>query len=149
MEHHVWPPWARRRPGTVRERWLPPPGGDAGSRSGLPWLSTLAVTVFVLVGSGFAGHDQPGRVPLDGFARALLVVGAAPLLFRHRCPRTVALGTAVTTAVCLAAGYPYGPVLVTLAFGAFAAIVAGYRGVAWCGPSWPVTRCSRRASPAA
>ncbi|GES33378.1 histidine kinase [Streptomyces angustmyceticus] len=132
MEHHAWPPGARRRPGTARERWLPSPAGDAGSRSGLPWLSTLAVTVFVLVGSGFAGHDQPGRVPLDGFARALLVVGAALLLFRHRCPRTVAVGTAVTTAVYLAAGYPYGPVFVTLAFGAFAAIVAGYRGVAWC-----------------
>ncbi|MGP8303284.1 sensor histidine kinase [Streptomyces inhibens] len=128
------PPWARRCLGPAWERWLsaPPekPPGRPGTR--LPWLSTLVVTVFVTVGSSFAGHDQPDRVPVDSFARALLIVGTSLLLFRHRCPRTVALGTAAAGTVYLAAGYPFGPVFLSLALGAFAAIVAGYRKVAWC-----------------
>ncbi|MFI6769225.1 sensor histidine kinase [Streptomyces sp. NPDC050355] len=128
------PPWARRGLGPVWERWLSvPPETPRGRWSaGLPWLSTLAVTVVVLVGSGFAGRAQPDRVPLDSFGRALLVVGAAQLLVRHRYPRTVALGTAASSAAYLAAGYPYGPVFLPLALGAFTAIVAGHRKVAWC-----------------
>ncbi|MGW3014125.1 sensor histidine kinase [Streptomyces sp. NPDC001219] len=127
------PPWARRCGGPARERWAAAPAGDLRGRYGtrLPWLSTLVVTLVVTVGSGFAGHDQPGRVPLDSPGRALLVLGGALLLFRHRCPRTVAVGTAVTVAVYLAAGYPYGPVFLTLALGAFSAVVAGHRAVAW------------------
>ncbi len=137
------PPWARRCLGPAWERWLSvPPGkprGGHGTR--LPWLSTLAVTVFVTVGSGFAGHNQAhGRVPLDSVGRALLVIGGVLLLFRHRYPRTVALGTAAATAAYLVAGYPYGPVFLTLALGAFAAILAGHRAVAWCalGGVWAV-----------
>ncbi|MGW1377396.1 sensor histidine kinase [Streptomyces sp. NPDC002446] len=136
------PPWARRRLGPVWERWLSAPPQEPRGRSvaRLPWLSTLAVTVFVMVGSGFAGRSQPDRVPLDAPGRALLIFGAAQLLFRYRCPRTVALGTAATSAVYLVAGYPYGPVFLTLALGAFAAIVAGHRKAAWCalGGVWAV-----------
>ncbi|BDM68699.1 two-component sensor histidine kinase [Streptomyces nigrescens] len=128
------PPWARRCLGPAWERWLSAPPGPGHDRpvARLPWLSTLAVTVFVTVGSGFAAHQQPDRAPLDAFGRALLVGGAVLLLFRHRAPRTVALGTAAATAAYLAAGYPYGPVFLTLALGAFAALVAGHRAVAWC-----------------
>ncbi|MFE1771959.1 sensor histidine kinase [Streptomyces sp. NPDC059008] len=128
------PPWARRCLGPVWERWLSVPSDTPRGRwaARLPWLSTLAVTVVVMVGSGFAGRGQPDRVALDPFGRALLAVSAAQLLFRHRCPRTVALGTAATSAAYLAAGYPYGPVFLPLALGAFAAIVAGHRKVAWC-----------------
>ncbi|MEU9119005.1 sensor histidine kinase [Streptomyces sp. NPDC048506] len=128
------PRWARRCLGPAWERWLtvPPdaPHGRSGTR--LPWLSTLVVTVFVTVGSGFAGHNQPDRVPLDALGRALLILGAAVLLFRHRHPRTVTVGTAAVGTAYLAAGYPYGPVFLPLALGAFAAIVAGHRRVAWC-----------------
>ncbi|TXC97097.1 sensor histidine kinase [Streptomyces sp. ISID311] len=119
------PWWARWPAGTPGERW-----GRSGAR--LPWLSTVVVAVAVTVGSGFAGHKQPGRVPVDSLARALLIGGAALLLYRHRYPRAVALGTAAVTAVYLAAGYPYGPVFLTLALGAFSAVVAGHRTVAWC-----------------
>ncbi|WP_043263415.1 sensor histidine kinase [Streptomyces sp. CT34] len=128
------PPWARRCLGTARERWAaagyPAPGRRVGGR--LPWLSTLAVTVVVMVGTNAAAHGQTGRTPLDPLGRALLLFGALLLLFRQRYPRTVALGTAASCAVYLAAGYPYGPVFLTLVLGAFAAIVAGYRAVAWC-----------------
>ncbi|QIK09919.1 sensor histidine kinase [Streptomyces sp. ID38640] len=127
------PPWARRCVGPAWERWLAAPPGEPRGRTGtrLPWLSTLVVTLVVTVGSGFAGHDQPGRVPLDSLGRALLVLGGALLLFRHRYPRTVAVGTATAGAAYLAAGYPYGPVFLVLALGAFAAVVAGHRKVAW------------------
>ena len=128
------PPWARRCLGPVWERWLSPareePRTWAGTR--LPWLSTLAVLIFVMVGSGYAARNQVDREALDPFARALLSVGTALLLFRHRHPRIVAIGTAATCAVYFAAGYPYGPVFLIIALGTFAAIVAGYRKVAWC-----------------
>ncbi|UQA96694.1 sensor histidine kinase [Streptomyces halobius] len=128
------PPWARRCLGPVWARGLSPAGEEPKSWAGtrLPWLSTLAVTAFVMAGSHFAGRGQLDRVPLDSFARALLFIGAALLLFRHRYPRTVAIGTAASAAVYFAAGYPYGPIFLTIALGTFAAIVAGYRTVAWC-----------------
>lgn len=124
------PTWVRRPSGPWGARWAAVASGARPSR--LPWLSTLVVAVVVTAGSGFAGHQQPGRVPVDSAARALLVGGAALLLGRHRYPRAVALGTAAVTAVYLAAGYPYGPAFLTLALGAFAAVVAGHRSVAWC-----------------
>lgn len=127
------PPWTRRPVGRVWERWPATPPGAPRGRHGtrLPWLSTLVVTLVVTVGSGFAGHGQPDRVPLDSLGRVLLVLGGALLLFRHRFPRTVALGTATAVAAYLAAGFPYGPVFFLLALGAFAAVVAGHRKVAW------------------
>ncbi|MFF4699176.1 sensor histidine kinase [Streptomyces chattanoogensis] len=127
------PPWVRRCLGPAWERWSPvrgEPKSWAGAR--LPWVSTAAVTVFVTVGSGFAAHNQPDRMPLDAFARALLVLGGVLLLFRHRYPRTAAIGTSASAAVYFAAGYAYGPVFLTIALGAFAAILAGHRVVAWC-----------------
>ncbi|MFJ9620136.1 sensor histidine kinase [Streptomyces noursei] len=126
------PPWARRRLGAAGELWAaaPQPGRRADGR--LPWRSTLAVTLLVTLGSNAAARNPHGRVPLDSFGHALLLAGALLLLFRHRYPRATALGTAACCAAYFAAGYPYGPVFVTLALGAYAAIVAGYRTVAWC-----------------
>ncbi|MFI7100662.1 sensor histidine kinase [Streptomyces sp. NPDC050161] len=125
------PPRARHRPGA--ERWFRPPDeerrGPAGTRP--PWLSTLLVTAVVLIGSGFAGRNQPQRVPLDHVGYALLCAGGVLLLFRHRFPRTVTCGTAAMTAGYLAAGYPYGPVFAITALGVFAGIVGGHRRVAW------------------
>ncbi|MFD7664287.1 sensor histidine kinase [Streptomyces sp. NPDC059788] len=129
------PPRYGWRPDGLRPgRWRPAYGdrGPAGRPGGrLPWVSTLWFTVFVLVGTRFAGRHQHGRADLDPLAYALLIAGAALLLLRHRCPRTVALGTALASAAYLAAGYPYGPVLLVIAFGCFAGIVAGQRTAAW------------------
>ncbi|MFF2813798.1 sensor histidine kinase [Streptomyces sp. NPDC058000] len=126
------PPWARRHHGGAGEWWAaaPAPGRRADGR--LPWRSTLVVAVLVTVGSNAAAHGQHGRIPLDPLGHALLLAGAVLLLFRHRYPRATALGIAACCAAYFAAGYPYGPVFVTLALGAFAAIVAGHRVVAWC-----------------
>ncbi|KAA6223138.1 sensor histidine kinase [Streptomyces albofaciens JCM 4342] len=146
------PPWARlchghgSRHGLGPDRWRsrdddgdPLPGrrfgarllGDSPAGTRLPWASTAVLTVFVLVGMRFAGRNQPERADLDALAYTLLLVGTVPLLWRHRFPRTVALGTAVAASGYLAAGYPYGPFLLSAALGCFAAVVAGRRVTAW------------------
>lgn len=105
---------------------------DRNGREGVPWLSTLAVAVFVVVGSGFAAEGQQGvREPLDLFARALLVAGAALLLLRAKYPVVTVFGVCATALVYFAAGYPYGPVFLTVAVAVFAAVVAGHRNAAW------------------
>jgi signal transduction histidine kinase len=97
-----------------------------------PWRSTLLLTVFVLVGSNFAAHGQEGeRAALDVFARVLLVLAGGQLLWRLRRPVPVVFGTAAVTAVYLGAGYPYGPVFLTVAVACFSAVVAGHRRAAW------------------
>ncbi|MFD9074490.1 sensor histidine kinase [Streptomyces lasiicapitis] len=118
------PPWWRQGPPWWRL-------GDAAARR-LPWLTTALLTVFVQVGTTFAARGQTeDRVSPDAFARALLFAGTASLLFRHRHPVVVAYVTAGTAMVYLGAGYPYGPVLITVAVGCFAAIVSGHRYAAW------------------
>jgi len=112
------PPWWNRR-------------DDEDARPRRPWRSTLLLTAFVLIGSNFAAHNQPDRQQLDLFARALLVGGTALLLWRHRYPVLVAFGTAASAVVYLGAGYPYGPVFLTVALGCFSAVVAGRRKAAW------------------
>ncbi|MGW4569202.1 sensor histidine kinase, partial [Streptomyces sp. NPDC004561] len=84
-----------------------------------------------VVGSHFSAHGQPPRVPLDGYAHALLLIACAQLLWRHRHPVAVAFGVAATALVYLAAGYPYGPVYLAVAVACFSAVVAGYRWAAW------------------
>ncbi len=116
--HGGGPPWWNRPDDDTRTRW--------------PWRSTLAFTVFVLVGSNAAAELQQGdRADLAPFARVLLLVGALLLLWRWRQPVLVAFGTAATAMVYLGAGYPYGPVFLTVAVGCFSAIVAGHRKAAW------------------
>ncbi|MGC0333648.1 signal transduction histidine kinase [Streptomyces sp. SAI-170] len=113
-EQPVRQPWAHDR----EVRW--------------PWRSTLLITVFVLVGSHFAAQQQEGeRAALDVFARVLLVLACGQLLWRLRHPVPVVFGTAAAAAVYLGAGYPYGPVFVTVAVAVFSAVVAGHRRAAW------------------
>ncbi|WP_405933135.1 sensor histidine kinase [Streptomyces sp. NBC_00827] len=115
---HGPPGWGRRDDEERRARW--------------PWRSTLLLTVFVFVGSSFASQAQEGeRASLDLFARALLLVGCGLLLWRQRQPVLVAFGTAAAAMLYLGAGYPYGPVFLTVALGCFSAIVAGHRRAAW------------------
>ncbi|MGW8883872.1 sensor histidine kinase [Streptomyces sp. NPDC055749] len=108
-------------------RWL---SGAFGRGAGLPWPSTVALLAFVMAGTTFAAESQD-RQPLDVFARVLLFVAVAVLLFRHRHPVLAVAGTSATTLVYLGAGYPYGPVLVAVAVGCFSAIVSGHRRAAW------------------
>ncbi|WP_405813573.1 sensor histidine kinase [Streptomyces sp. NBC_01390] len=108
-----------------------PAGADRGAGR-WPWRSVVPLTAFVLLGSKFAAGRQEGdRAHLDLFACLLLVAGSALLLWRQRHPVLVAFGTAAAAMVYLGAGYPYGPVFLTVALGCFSAVVAGRRGAAW------------------
>lgn len=93
-------------------------------------MSTAVLLVFVMVGTGFAEEGQ-GRRPLDLAARLLLFVAVGVLLLRRRRPVVAVATTCAATLVYLAAGYPYGPVLVAVAVGCFSAIVTGHRKAAW------------------
>ncbi|MEU6180275.1 sensor histidine kinase [Streptomyces coeruleorubidus] len=120
------PQWWRHGP-VWWDRW-----GEGERAPRLPWRSTVVVTVFVLVGSHFAAHGQEGeRAALDPFARVLLLLAGALLLWRKRYPVAVVFGTAGAVMLYLGAGYPYGPVLLTVALACFSAIVAGHRWAAW------------------
>ncbi|MFJ6104194.1 sensor histidine kinase [Streptomyces sp. NPDC092359] len=106
----------------------------------LPWRSTVVIALAAVAGSGFAAHGQTDREALDTFGRALLLLGAAPLLFRHRWPVPVVFGVVAVTLGYLAAGYPYGPVFALVAVACFAAVVHGHRtaaawalGLLWAG----------------
>ncbi|MEU4042002.1 sensor histidine kinase [Streptomyces antibioticus] len=125
-----------RRGGGRPRRWPRPWADDWADdeprTAPWPWRSTLLLTVLVPAGSTFAAHAQQGeRAALDPFARVLLLVACGLLLWRRRHPVAVVFGTAVTAAVYLGAGYPYGPVFLTVAVACFAAVVAGHRRAAW------------------
>lgn len=81
--------------------------------------------------TAFAAGNQPDRHPLDVYARLLLLAGPALLLFRREHPVIGVFGVSATALVYFAAGYPYGPIFVTVAVACFAAIVAGHRRAAW------------------
>ncbi|MFI8849615.1 sensor histidine kinase [Streptomyces sp. NPDC053499] len=106
--------------------------GRAPAARRIPWPSSLAILVFQQVGTGFAAHNQRAdTVAPDVAARVLLTLGPLLLLLRHRYPRTAVFGTSAVTLGYLAAGYPYGPVLVSVVVAGFAALVAGYRYATW------------------
>ncbi|MBB4795527.1 sensor histidine kinase [Streptomyces nodosus] len=113
------PPWWRR--------WGEEPRGFR-----LPWRSTVLLTAFVVVGTHFSAHHQRGgRAPLDALAFVLVLVASGALLWRQRHPVLVVFVTAAAAMVYLGAGYPFGPVLLTVAVGCFSALVAGHRRAAW------------------
>ncbi|MFJ4338876.1 sensor histidine kinase [Streptomyces sp. NPDC088915] len=116
---------ADRPPNGRRSRW-------ERDDDRLPWRSTLLIALLVVAGSGFAGRDQTGREALDAVGRILLLLGAVPLLLRHRRPVPVVFAVAAVTLGYLAAGYPYGPVFALVAVACFAAVVRGHRtAAAW------------------
>ncbi|MET8752713.1 sensor histidine kinase [Streptomyces sp. NPDC004667] len=115
----------RERHGPPWRRWAEGAGRGPGLRS------ALLVAVLAQVGSGWAAQAQSGRMPLDAWARILLLLGPALLVVRHRYPVAVVYGVSAVTLVYLGAGYPYGPVFVSLAVACFAAVVSGHRGAAW------------------
>ncbi|MFC9112804.1 sensor histidine kinase [Streptomyces sp. NPDC057092] len=143
----------QRAPGTgPPERWRPvpprwwrhgPPGWSrraderdqdlaSAGRARWPWPSTVLFTAFVLVGSGFADHAQAGeRVALDPLGRVLLFLSGAILVWRWRHPVPVLFGTVAAVLVYIGAGYPYGPVFLTVAVACFTAVVSGRRYAAW------------------
>ena len=98
-----------------------------------PRLVAVAVGVAVIqvFGTHAAQHAQPGRHDLDQIGYLLLLAGPALLLLRNRFPPAVCLGTAGVAVLYLLAGYPYGPVFLSVLVGFVNAVLAGYRRAAW------------------
>ncbi|MFG3039505.1 sensor histidine kinase [Streptomyces sp. NPDC048330] len=124
MEEEAWT--GGRDGARFGRRW-----GRAAEGRGLAWRSTVVIAVVVIAGTGFAARNQSGREALDALGRVLLLLAAAPLVFRHRRPVPVVFAVAGLTLAYLAAGYPYGPVFVLVAVACFAAVVHGHRTAAW------------------
>ncbi|WP_432039599.1 sensor histidine kinase [Streptomyces cucumeris] len=132
-----WPPPGHRSFGPPRRRgrgpWWAGEGAEEEPRGAgrVLWRSSAAVAVIQLIGTRFAAHDQPDRADLGPLGYALLLAGPALLLVRHRHPRLAVFGTAAVTLVYLGAGYPNGPVFVSVVVASVAAVAAGRRIAAW------------------
>ncbi|MFI8089293.1 sensor histidine kinase [Streptomyces sp. NPDC086080] len=124
-----WSRWAEEHEGPFED------DGDGGTRHRRPrwpWRSTVLLTAFVLIGSHVADHAQEGqRVALDPFGRVLLLVAGAMLLWRRRHPVHVVYGTVAAVLLYAGAGYPYGPVFLTVVVACFGAVVSGHRHATW------------------
>ncbi|MGW4205882.1 sensor histidine kinase [Streptomyces sp. NPDC004726] len=121
------PPWARDGGPPLWRLWE-----ERRSTARTPWRSTLLVTLFVLVGTGFAARGQEGtRESLGILGRVLLLAVPAFLLLRNRHPVAALTGVAASTLVYLGGGYPYGPVFVPVIIAAFSAVVSGHRRAVW------------------
>ncbi|MEU5509208.1 sensor histidine kinase [Streptomyces fungicidicus] len=126
------PPGRAGRPGEGHGAGEAADGDGGHGRPRWPWRSTLLFTAFVLAGSQFAAHSQEvERVALDPAARVLLFVAGALLLWRWRRPVPVLCATVAAVLLYNAAGYPYGPVFLTVAVACFSAVVSGHRHAAW------------------
>jgi signal transduction histidine kinase len=91
----------------------------------------IAVAVVQVVGTVFAAARQPDHRPLDLLAFVLLLGGPAALALRRRSPETMLPAAAATTVFYLAAGYPWGPVLLSLALALVFSAAAGRRWQTW------------------
>lgn len=116
--------------------WGPPWFAAAGTRRGgaLPFLRVAALVLVALVqvgGSFGAAHAQPHRRQLDALAVVLLLAGPAALGLLRRHPRLRCVCVAAVTALYLAAGYPYGPVFISMAAALVLTVVRGERLTAW------------------
>ncbi|MDT0400986.1 sensor histidine kinase [Streptomyces sp. DSM 41635] len=113
-------------------RWRPGRPLEHGGSPRWPWRSTVLVTAFVLIGSQFADHAQHGeRAALDPAARLLLLASGVTLLWRRRHPVPVVFAAVAAVLLYVGAGYPYGPVFLTVAVACFSAVVSGHRHATW------------------
>jgi signal transduction histidine kinase len=91
----------------------------------------IAVAVVQVVGTVFAAARQPDHRPLDVLGFVLLLAGPAALSLRRRSPAIMLPAAAAATIVYLAAGYPWGPVLLSLALAIVFSAAAGRRWQTW------------------
>ncbi|MDI2035252.1 sensor histidine kinase [Paenarthrobacter nitroguajacolicus] len=116
-----------RRPGPSR---YPGPRRFAG-----PPTSFIVITVAVIqiVGTLFSAGRQDAPRPLDVLAILLLLAGPAGLAFRKRAPQLMLPIALVATGAYLALGYPWGPIVLSLALAVIMTAAAGLRWQAWAG----------------
>ncbi len=142
----AWQAWTSSAP-VRRTPWAgadPPQAGGTGPRGGPPGRGGGAAASALAVAFDAAPHRvrarrlelrrgaaSPSGTRSTSSRGSCCFGGAALLLWRQRYPVPVVFGTAATALLYLGAGYPYGPVFLTVALACFSAIVAGHRRAAW------------------
>ncbi|CAM3374350.1 sensor histidine kinase [Occultella aeris] len=91
----------------------------------------VAIAVVALFGTFGAWHNQPDARGPGPLGVLLLLAGPAALLAARRRPRAVLLAVLAITLGYLALGFPYGPVLLSLAAAVIVTVVRGHRAFAW------------------
>jgi signal transduction histidine kinase len=99
------------------------------------WRADVAIALIVsaiaIVGTYFAGRNEPDRRALDAVALALLVVSAAALVFRRQYPGWVLIFIAGVTLVYLLLNYPKGTIFLAMIVAFFTAVMQGRSLIAW------------------
>ncbi|HLO31470.1 MAG TPA: histidine kinase [Anaerolineales bacterium] len=99
------------------------------------WRADVAVALIVgaveIVGTHFAGQNQPDHRALDAVAFALLAAGAAALVFRRQYPGWVLIFVNGITLLYLLLDYPKGPIFLTTIIAFITAVMQGRRLIAW------------------
>lgn len=99
---------------------------------GLPALILFpGLAAVQVIGSHFAGENQPDREQLDFLGYGLLVLGPALLLARLRFPGAVALAVSAVTLAYVLLDYPFGPFVLSVIVALFTAVDQGRRLAAW------------------
>jgi signal transduction histidine kinase len=78
-----------------------------------------ALLVLCLAVSRLAGARQPGTAAVDAMAYALVTVAVLALVGRRRWPVATMIVTVVAVSAYLLAGYPYGPVMISVVIAAY------------------------------
>ena len=98
----------------------------------MPRLAVPAIVAFFQVaGSLGAAQDQVDRKPVDLLAVVLLLVGPAALAVLRRWPVAMAATTVAATVAYFVAGYPYGPVFLSVAVALYWLVGSGRRLAGW------------------
>jgi signal transduction histidine kinase len=93
-------------------------------------LIALGLAAFLVFGTYFASHGQPGRRGFDVLAGVLVVAAAGALAFRRTWPVGVLLFVSVVALLYFVLDYPNGPIWLALVVASFTAVVEGHLGAA-------------------
>ena len=128
------PPWLRhgRERGRERDHARDEGHWGPGRARRSPVIAAVVVAIIQVAGTHLVQrHGQPSRQSLDAAGYLLLLLGPALLVLRARRPVAVCAGTTVVAAVYLLAGFPYGPVFLSVVVGFVNAVLTGHRRWAW------------------
>lgn len=99
------------------------------------WLTdvvlALVVVTIEIIGTHFAGQNQPDHRAVDTIAFALIAAGAAALVFRRQYPASVLVFAKGVTLLYLLLDYPKGPIFLTMIIAFYTAVMQGRRLIAW------------------
>jgi signal transduction histidine kinase len=99
-------------------------------RRGDVWITTAVAAVQVAFMT-LAAHRQTDTTPLDGWAYALIVASALPLLVLRSAPIAALAASFVITAAYWGTGYARGPIFLALMVAVITTFRFGHRLIGW------------------